>query len=64
MPRVRIRLVPNGTVNKQTLEDARNYWGTEPLTVYGYNPNGYFLVWNQNIAEWSLLNKSLCVPCD
>ena len=64
MPKVRIRLLPHGTVSKYSLEDARNYWGTEPITVYGYDPKGYFVVWDQQNAAWGFLNTDYCVPCD
>ena len=64
MPKVRIRIVPNETLSKEAIRKLREHWGTEPITVYGYNPNGYFIVWDQNIADWGTLNKAYCVPCE
>lgn len=63
MPKVRIRLT-HPQISKETLERLQEYWGDKPITVYGYNPNGYFIVWDQQIADWGMLDKRLCVPCE
>lgn len=64
MPKVRIRLMPNEILSKEAIRNLREYWGEEPLTVYGYSQNGYFIVWNQQIADWGHLRTEYCVPCE
>ena len=64
MPKVRIRLTPTHLCSKDRLDSLREYWGNEPITVYGYDSKGFFLVWDQQIAAWNFLNTDYCVPCD
>lgn len=64
MPKVRIRKIPTQLFSKDILDNLRNYWGDKPITVYGYSPNGYFIVWDQQIADWGFLRTDYCVPCE
>ena len=64
MPKVRIRTIPTHLFNKDILDNLREYWGDKPITVYGYSPNGYFIVWDQQIADWGFLRTDYCVPCE
>jgi hypothetical protein len=64
MPKVRIRKIPTHLFTKDILDGLRDYWGDEPLTVYGYSPNGHFIVWDQQIADWGFLRTDYCVPCE
>lgn len=64
MPKVRIRIMPNEIISKERLAKVQEYWGTDPITVYGYDPKGFFLVWDQQIANWNFLNTDYCVPCE
>ena len=63
MPKVRIRLT-SPLMSKETLKEVREYWGEKPITVYGYTQNGYFIVWDQNMANWGHLRTDYCVPCE
>lgn len=63
MPKVRIRLT-HPAISKENMKKLRKYWGDKPITVYGYSTNGFFIVWDQQIADWGLLSTSYCVPCE
>ena len=64
MPKVSIRKIPTHQFTKEILDGLRDYWGADPITVYGYSPNGYFIVWDQQMANWGFLRTDYCVPCD
>ena len=64
MPKVRIRLIPTRLCSKVKLDSLREYWGNEPITVYGYDPKGFFVVWDQQNAAWGFLDIDHCVPCE
>lgn len=64
MPKVRIRKIPTQLFNQDILNNLQEYWGTDPITVYGYSPNGFFIVWDQQIADWGFLRTDYCVPCE
>ena len=64
MPKVRIRIMPTHQLTKDILAKLQEYWGTDPIAVYGYSPNGHFIVWDQQIADWGFLRTDYCVPCD
>ena len=64
MPKVRIRIMPTHQFSKDRLDSLREYWGDQPITVYGYTQNGYFIVWDQNMADWGHLRTDYCVPCE
>lgn len=63
MPKVRIRLT-HPQISKENIKKLREYWGEKPITVYGYSSNGYFIVWDQQIADWGFLRTDYCVPCE
>lgn len=63
MPKVRIRQT-HSIMSRETLKEIRAYWGDDPITVYGYTQNGYFIVWDQQMANWGFLRTDYCVPCE